>query len=103
MGKSRARQPSSDTLEGFFMITRRGFIGFLAAGAGLAAAKLSFAARLERYLAEHGAPLIEAPSNPKRIITACRAKGSLHIGNPYERMPYRTWRQQLERSGLITP
>jgi len=92
-----ARQPSfgRKTMEGFFMITRRGFLRVLAAGAGLAAMKLSFAARLERYLAEHNAPLLEAPERSSLIITACRDMGSLHIGDPYEEAPFKTWREYL--------
>jgi hypothetical protein len=100
-----ARQPSfgRKTMEGFFMITRRGFLRVLAAGAGLAAVKLSFAARLERYLAEHNAPLLEAPEHPSLIITACRDMGSLHIGDPYEGAPFKTWREYLEDQGEIVP
>jgi hypothetical protein len=67
----------------------------------LAAVTLSFAARLERYLAEHNAPLLETPDNPSLIITACGEKASLHIGNPYELAPCKTWRDYFEERGEI--
>jgi hypothetical protein len=93
---------SPPTKEGFFMITRRGFFGFLAASVGIVA-KVSFASRLERYLVEHNAPLLEVPQRPSTIITACREMESLNIGDPYKYPEPKTWRRYLEDVGDIVP
>jgi hypothetical protein len=83
------------------MFTRRGFLVGLVASAGLTALKPSFAARLERHLDEIGGPLLEVPQRPKLVITAWREMETLHIGDPYEDYPRKTWRQYLLDQGML--